>query len=131
MNKPKPAPFKNIDPRVFWAKERTFLAWIRTGLALIGLGFVVARFNLFLRMMQIRPDTLVPVHTGESMWFGTCLVLFGVVVLAGSAIDYIRFVAVLKEGKTPELKPAYLGVVIALGLGFIGVMMAVYLILNN
>jgi putative membrane protein len=131
MIKSKTIPFKNIDPRVSWAKERTFLAWIRTGLALMGLGFVVARFNLFLRMMQIRPDAPVPAHTGESMWFGTCLVLLGVLVLAESAINYTRFVAVLKRGRMPELKPAYLGVVIALGLGFIGVMMAVYLILNN
>ncbi len=37
------------DPRVSLAAERTFLAWIRTGLALMGFGFVVARFGLFLR----------------------------------------------------------------------------------
>jgi putative membrane protein len=37
------------DPRVDMAAERTFLAWIRTGLALMGFGFVVARFGLFLR----------------------------------------------------------------------------------
>jgi putative membrane protein len=30
------------------ANERTWLAWIRTGVAVVGLGFVVARFNLFL-----------------------------------------------------------------------------------
>jgi putative membrane protein len=97
----------------------------------MGLGFVVARFNLFLRMMQARPDTPLPSHTGESMWFGTLLVLFGVLVLAGSAVDYMRFVAVLKQGKTPELKPAYLGVAIALGLGLMGLIMAVYLVINN
>ena len=30
------------------ANERTFLAWIRTGVAIIALGFVIERFNLFL-----------------------------------------------------------------------------------
>lgn len=35
------------DPRVFFASERTLLAWLRTGVALIGLGFVVSRFGLF------------------------------------------------------------------------------------
>src|ERR687885_1337576 len=33
----------------FLANERTFLAWLRTSIAIIGLGFVVARFSLFLR----------------------------------------------------------------------------------
>ena len=43
------------DPRVYFAAQRTFLAWIRTGLALMGFGFVVARFGLFLRENQRRP----------------------------------------------------------------------------
>ena len=37
------------DPRVYFAAERTFLAWIRTGLGLMGVGFAVSRFGLFLR----------------------------------------------------------------------------------
>ena len=37
------------DPRVRFAAERTVLAWIRTGLAMMGFGFVVARFGVFLR----------------------------------------------------------------------------------
>jgi len=43
------------------AEERTLLAWIRTGLAIMGLGFVVARFGLFLREI-----TLVKVHPAAS-----------------------------------------------------------------
>jgi uncharacterized membrane protein YidH (DUF202 family) len=42
-----------VDLRDYLAEERTFLAWIRTGLTLMGFGFVVARFGLFLQMMQI------------------------------------------------------------------------------
>ena len=40
------------DPRTYFAEERTFLAWIRTGLGLMGVGFAVARFGLFLRQFQ-------------------------------------------------------------------------------
>src|SRR5262249_20443151 len=39
------------DPRVRFAAERTLLAWIRTGLALMGFGFVLARFSFLLREM--------------------------------------------------------------------------------
>ncbi len=40
------------DPRIYFAAERTFLAWIRTGLGLMGVGFAVSRFGLFLREMR-------------------------------------------------------------------------------
>jgi hypothetical protein len=40
------------DPRVYFAAERTFLAWIRTGLGLMGVGFAVSRFGLFLRELS-------------------------------------------------------------------------------
>src|SRR5471030_843463 len=39
------------DPRIYMAAERTFLAWLRTGIACMGFGFVVARFGLFLHEM--------------------------------------------------------------------------------
>ena len=37
------------DPRVYLAAERTFLAWIRTSVSLMGFGFLIARFALFIR----------------------------------------------------------------------------------
>ena len=40
--------------------ERTFLAWIRTGLALAGFGFVIARFGLFLRAMRLDQEVSGP-----------------------------------------------------------------------
>jgi putative membrane protein len=44
--------------RDYLAEERTFLAWIRTSLALIGFGFVVARFGLFLAEILQAPQAL-------------------------------------------------------------------------
>lgn len=122
---------KIIDSRIYWAKERTFLAWIRTGLALMGFGFVVARFNLFLRMIQARADAPVPPHSGWSMWFGTLLVLLGVLVQWVAVFDYTLFASMLKRGETPAGRQSYLGIGIASGLGLIGLVMAVYLIANN
>ena len=48
MTSPTHSP-KDLDARDYLAAEQTFLAWIRTGLSLMGFGFVVARFGLFLQ----------------------------------------------------------------------------------
>ena len=76
------------DPRVFFAAERTFLSWIRTGLALMGFGFVVARFGLFLReiaAMQGGP----PAPAGLSRWFGIGLIGLGVLLTAASTATHV------------------------------------------
>ena len=65
------------------------------------------------------------------MWFGTLLVLMGVLVQIMSVFDYTRFVSMVKRGQTPALKPSLLGIGVASGLGLIGLVMAVYLIVNR
>ncbi|MBX9584797.1 MAG: DUF202 domain-containing protein, partial [Gemmataceae bacterium] len=67
------------DPRVFFAAERTLLAWVRTGIGLVGLGFVVARFGLFLRV--IRPDGDAGRHLASAA-LGVALSLAGAGVAA-------------------------------------------------
>jgi len=47
--KAKPA----ADLRDYLAEERTFLGWVRTGIALMGFGFVVARFGIFLEQLHL------------------------------------------------------------------------------
>jgi putative membrane protein len=58
------------DPRIPLAAERTFLAWIRTGLALMGFGFVVSRFGLFLRELAAVQKMPQPASHGISLWLG-------------------------------------------------------------
>ena len=74
-----------VDLRDFLAEERTVLAWIRTGIALMGLGFVVARFGLFLEEIQINQGGSPAQQHRLSLWFGTALIVAGVAVNLFSA----------------------------------------------
>ena len=78
------------DPRVYFAAERTFLAWIRTGLGLMGVGFAVSRFGLFLRQMSAERNQM-PVHTTHiSVWSGVALVALGVLVNLSAVARHLR-----------------------------------------
>ncbi len=80
------------DPRVLFAAERTFLAWIRTGLALMGFGFVVARFGIFLQQIMLDRGLEPARSSGFSVVLGVCLVAIGVAVFLASAWRYVLLV---------------------------------------
>ncbi len=72
------------------ANERTFLAWLRTSIALIGFGFAIARFGLFLRQLNLaitQTETSVhPIFNSQNL--GITLVIFGIVTIALAAWRY-------------------------------------------
>lgn len=70
------------------ANERTLLAWARTCIAIIGLGFVVARFGLLLRELGAQGPRPIPL--GVSTAFGTALVGCGAVVMVLAAARYVQ-----------------------------------------
>lgn len=82
------------------ANERTFLAWLRTSVALIGFGFAIARFGIFLRQLQTavtQEDAAIhPVFNSENL--GVSLVVFGIVVIALAAWRYNRVFWQIERG---------------------------------
>ena len=104
----------------YLAAERTLLAWIRTGLALMGFGFVVARFGIFLQQIQVMQGASAEPY-GLSLWFGTALIGVGVVVNVFAGWNYIRLVRELDRGETSGSRSSIQAVVIAFsGVGWIG-----------
>jgi putative membrane protein len=94
------------DPRIYFAVQRTLLAWIHTGLAMMGFGFVVARFGLFLRELGTAATNIPVKSTGFSLWTGTALVLAGVVVNSVSTAQYLRAIRDLNEGRDVTGRPS-------------------------
>ena len=115
------------DPNIYLAAERTFLSWIRTGLSMMGFGFVVARFGLFLRELSAANIGSPSNQTGLSTRFGIALVLLGVIVNAASAIRYVYLVKRLRAGDSLN-RPSTLALVLAGALSLIGGAVVYYLI---
>src|SRR5882672_3177166 len=84
----------------YLAAERTLLAWIRTGLALMGFGFVAARFGLFLQELQFAQHTRSAQSYGLSLWFGTALIMAGVFVNKFAGWRHIQLARQLDRGET-------------------------------
>jgi putative membrane protein len=62
----------------YLANERTFLAWVRTSIAVVSLGFVVTKFSVWLRELAVRLNpNATPQRTGASLPIGVTLMALG------------------------------------------------------
>jgi putative membrane protein len=117
------------DLRDYLAEERTFLAWIRTGLTLMGFGFVVARFGLFLEEIHIAQGGSGAPPQRFSLWFGTAFIAVGVATNLWSIRRHLRLVGELNRGRLADHRSSQQAVILALFLALVGVAMALYLTL--
>ena len=116
------------DPRVYFAAERTLLAWVRTGLAMMGFGFVVARFGLFLRAATALHEVGTPAQHGVSRWVGVTLVALGAAVNVWAAVVHRDVLARLNRGEAPYSRGSSLGIGLALLLALLGMLLVAYLV---
>jgi putative membrane protein len=110
------------DPRVFFAAERTLMAWNRTGITLMGFGFVLERFGLFLHML--RPGA-VQAGRDPSFWIGVAFILLALAVIGISIVQYRRVMRTLRPIEIPAGHCTGCGIainviVMVLGLALLG-----------
>jgi putative membrane protein len=95
----------------YLANERTFLAWLRTCVALIGLGFVVSRFGLFLSELGVSvKDSLIAeasIHSHSSL-LGISMVVLGAVLIIYALKNYLETNKAIQRGTyTPKHSAIY------------------------
>ena len=112
----------------YLAAERTFLAWVRTSISLITLGFVVAKFSLWVREFAARSDSKMQIHTtGMSLPMGEMMMVFGAILVVLAAWHYHVVNQAILRGEVRMNRGLVLTVTIAVVV--LAVLMIVYMLL--
>ena len=109
------------------ANERTFLAWIRTSIAVISLGFVVAKFSVWLRELAARLDPRTPAPpTGASLPLGIGMMVFGSVLAVLALVHHRSVRRAIERGD--ELGGDRLVIGVAIVVALLGGTMIAYML---
>ena len=88
------------DPRIFFAAERTLLAWTRTSITFLGFGVLIERFGMFVKMTLGTQAEIL--HRSLAFWLGLAFILCGVGIAVMSSIQHSRFVKNLNPEEIPD-----------------------------
>lgn len=114
-------------PNDHLANERTYLAWVRTGIGIMAFGFVVVKFSLFVKQIGLLLQTKVatPSH-GYSAMIGIILVALGTLSILFSFLQYRRTENQLRTG---SYQPTTLLTTVLTGVIFlISILLIMYLL---
>ena len=116
------------------ANERTFLAWVRTGIATIAFGFVVEKFNLFVRTLAEaslinggRHAALEKLSGSFNRYDGLALILIGMVIIVASLARFIRTSRRIDDPQVHSAASVRAELVLSVVLGLIVASLVVYL----
>ena len=112
------------------ANERTFLAWIRTCISIISLGFVVAKFSVWMREIAVRLDPSKPIPAaGISMPVGVIMMAFGGMLAIFAAWQHYRVKRAIEEGTIHA--DSKLVFIVTFAVALLATLMIVYLVITS
>lgn len=117
------------DPRVYFAAERTLLAWTRTSLTLMAFGFVVERFGLL--QATLLPKLGETLQRGLSFWIGLSFILLGSLTAAISVWQYRSILRTLGDEEIPSGSLTQLGAWTNQLVALLGLALSCYLFRNS
>ena len=111
------------------ANERTFLAWIRTSIALMGFGFVIVKFALFIRQISVALGNKVPVpEKGYSAIIGVTMVALGAIM---ATLAYLRYLDIEKQLNNNSFFPSnWLSALVTISIVIGSILLVLYLLPN-
>ncbi|MEW6414335.1 MAG: DUF202 domain-containing protein [Pseudomonadota bacterium] len=112
------------DPRVFFAAERTLMAWNRTGITLMAFGFVLERFGLFLHMLH---PSAGGAGRDWSFWIGVAFIGLALVVMGFSIVQFRRVLRTLRPIEIPARYCTWGGIAMNISVMFLGMALLAYL----
>lgn len=114
---------------VYLSAERTLSSWIRTGLSLMALGFVIDRFGLILHTLPAISSRQEMYPRVFSTWGGSVLIGMGVLMTFAAGVRYLRFaIDYRRDGNTQVRHGLFIGAIFSLLLALFGTAMIVLLV---
>jgi putative membrane protein len=112
------------------ANERTYLAWVRTGITVMVLGFIVEKFEIFLGNLHgaLTKGHPAVARSGGPEFISVALVLLGVLVIVAGAIRFFRVRAQLESPENIKFRGTALTLVLTLALVAFGIYLLLYLV---
>lgn len=93
-------------PNDYLANERTFLAWMRTSIGIMGFGFIVVKFSMFIKHITLIIDGQISLsELSNSGVIGMLLVIVGVLTAVMALINYKRIKKQLQTGDYTSSNP--------------------------